>query len=108
MMKRAMRWTVVVAAVALGGCGGAETEETGAPEQVASQESSGGTVRALSCPASSDVKTPTSCMNYDGWKQYSYTYCQSFGSRCVPSSTSPYSSCGGDLYGSATITCVSY
>ncbi|WP_375770072.1 hypothetical protein NR798_04055 [Archangium gephyra] len=108
MMKRAMRWTVVTAALVLGGCGGAGMEEPGAPEQAAPQETSGGTVQAQSCPATSDVKTTTGCMNYDGWKQYSFTYCQSFGSRCVASSTSPYSSCGGDLYGSAVITCISY
>lgn len=108
MMKRAMQCTVVAVAVMLGGCGGAETEETGTPEQATSQEASGGTVQAQSCPATSDVKTTTGCMNYDGWKQYSYSYCQSFGSRCVSSSTSPYSSCGGDLYDSSIITCVSY
>ena len=108
MMKRAMQWTVVAVTLVLGGCGGAETQEPGAPEQVASQEDSGGTVQAQSCPARSDVKSTTGCMNYDEWKKYSIAYCQSFGSRCVASSTSPYSSCGGDLYGSATITCISY
>lgn len=108
MMKRAMQLTLVAVALVLGGCGGAEAEETGTPEQATSQESSRGTVQAQSCPASSDVKSSTGCMNYDEWKKYSIAYCQGFGSRCVASSTSPYSSCGGDLYGSATITCVSY